>query len=221
MPPAGPMVEGRLRSVELRAALAFGEGEGALTSLDPDPVDGSWELAAARISAALATGQVDRARKHLEGWPPGAAPLGDIEHELSAALVELAEGSVAAACARAAMLLDRTDRDGVIRPYLDAGEPVIALLDAVARERPSRHLDEIVGRARQAQRPRIALIDSLSSRELEVLRYLPTRMGNAEIARALFVSTNTIKTHVKHIYQKLAAEGRDDAVRIALELGLL
>ena len=67
----------------------------------------------------------------------------------------------------------------------------------------------------------MAFVDPLSSRELEVLRYLPTRMGNAEIARTLYVSTNTIKTHVKHIYQKLAAADRDDAVRIARAGGLL
>ena len=109
----------------------------------------------------------------------------------------------------------------MVRPYLDAGELVIGLLELVARKHPSPHLDEILGRARQAQTPRIALIDPLSSRELEVLSYLPTRMGNAEIARALFVSTNTIKTHVKHIYQKLAAADRDDAVRIARDSGLL
>ena len=221
LPPLGPMVEGRIRSVEVRAASALGEGDDIWSTLDPGLLERSWELTAAAIAAALRAGQIDRARKHVDGWPPLASPLGEIEHELSTALVELAEGSVAAACGRAAVLLDRTDRDGVIRPYLDAGEPVIGLLEVVARERPSRHLDEILGRARQAQTPRIVLVDPLSGRELEVLRYLPTRMANAEIARALFVSTNTIKTHVKHIYQKLAADDRDDAVRIARELGLL
>jgi ATP/maltotriose-dependent transcriptional regulator MalT len=221
IPPAGPMVEGRLTSIELRAGVALGDGDDLLSGLDPELIGASWELAAAAVSAAIASGQVDTARKHLEGWPPSAAPLGDIEHELCIALVELAEGAVPEARARAAALLHRTDRDRVVRPYVDAGASVIALLETVEREHPSRHLDEVLGAARQAHTPRVELVDPLSGRELEVLRYLPTRMGNAEIASALYVSTNTIKTHVKHIYQKLAAADRDDAVRIAREIGLL
>ena len=54
-----------------------------------------------------------------------------------------------------------------------------------------------------------------------MLRYLPSRMSNREIGVELFVSLNTVKSHLKSIYRKLDVERRDDAVRRARQLGLL
>jgi LuxR family maltose regulon positive regulatory protein len=54
-----------------------------------------------------------------------------------------------------------------------------------------------------------------------VLDYLPTRLSNSEIASTLFVSTNTVKTHLRHLYIKLDVADRDDAVEKAAQLGLL
>ena len=61
----------------------------------------------------------------------------------------------------------------------------------------------------------------MSDREAEVLHYLPTIMSNADIAAELYVSVNTVKTHVKSIYRKLGANRRQDAVRRARQLRLL
>lgn len=221
MPPAGPMVEGRLRSVELRAGGALDDVSDVFSVVEPGAIGASWELAAAAVNAALATGRVDQARKYLDVWPSAAAPFGDIERELATALVEHAEGTSAAAHARIVVLLARTERDGLLGPYLDGGEPVVALLESVASGHPRGHLHVILERSRKSRDPRPALLGPLSRRELDVLRYLPTRMSNADIARTLYVSTNTIKSHVKHIYQKLAVTDRDDAVRVARGLGLL
>ena len=92
MPAAGPVIEGRLRSVELRAGL-LADGDGDDRSLpETGSMGSSWELAAAMVTAALVSGQVDVARKHLDAWPPLAAPFGEIERELCEALVERAEG---------------------------------------------------------------------------------------------------------------------------------
>ena len=66
-----------------------------------------------------------------------------------------------------------------------------------------------------------ALVEALSERELSVLRYLPSRLSNREIGDELFVSLNTVKSHLKTIYRKLDVERRDDAVRRARQLGLL
>jgi LuxR family maltose regulon positive regulatory protein len=60
-----------------------------------------------------------------------------------------------------------------------------------------------------------ALVEPLSSRELEVLALLPTHMSTVEMARKLYVSSNTIRTHVKAIYRKLGVNSRSDAVRQA------
>ena len=56
---------------------------------------------------------------------------------------------------------------------------------------------------------------------MEVLSYLPSRLTNAELAERCFVSVNTIKTHMAHIYQKLAVPNRNEAIARARELGLL
>lgn len=63
--------------------------------------------------------------------------------------------------------------------------------------------------------------DDLSSRELAVLRLLPSEMSFREIGSALFVSHNTVKTHAQRIYRKLGADSRAEAVAKARELRLL
>jgi ATP/maltotriose-dependent transcriptional regulator MalT len=68
---------------------------------------------------------------------------------------------------------------------------------------------------------RIRVLERLSDRELAVLRFLPTMMSNAEITAEMFVSVNTVKTHLKHVYSKLDVTDRRDAVRRARELRLL
>jgi LuxR family transcriptional regulator, maltose regulon positive regulatory protein len=65
------------------------------------------------------------------------------------------------------------------------------------------------------------LLEPLSERELAVLRFLPTMMSNAEIAVEMFVSVNTVKTHLKHVYRKLDVADRRDCVKRARELRLL
>lgn len=61
----------------------------------------------------------------------------------------------------------------------------------------------------------------LSERELNILRYLVGSMTTAEIASALYISVNTVKTHQRAVYQKLGVSGRREAVHRARELRLL
>ncbi len=63
--------------------------------------------------------------------------------------------------------------------------------------------------------------DPLTYRERELLAYLPTRLTNPEIAKRLYVSINTVKTHMAHIYRKLGATSRDTAIERAREMGLI
>lgn len=64
-------------------------------------------------------------------------------------------------------------------------------------------------------------VEPISQRELEVLGHLPTHLSYPEIGDVLYVSTNTVKTHVKAIFRKLAVSRRADAVNRAREFGLL
>jgi LuxR family transcriptional regulator, maltose regulon positive regulatory protein len=65
------------------------------------------------------------------------------------------------------------------------------------------------------------LLDALSDSELRVLRYLPTNLTAPEIARELYVSPNTVKTHIRNLYSKLGTHRRSAAVESARALGLL
>ncbi len=63
--------------------------------------------------------------------------------------------------------------------------------------------------------------ESLSERELQVLRLLDSELSGPQIARELFVSHNTLRTHTKHIFTKLDVTNRRAAVRRARQRGLL
>jgi LuxR family maltose regulon positive regulatory protein len=56
---------------------------------------------------------------------------------------------------------------------------------------------------------------------MEVLRYLAEMLSTAEIAAAMFISVNTVRTHIRSILRKLAVSRRNQAVRRARERGLL
>ena len=63
--------------------------------------------------------------------------------------------------------------------------------------------------------------EPLSQAEIRVLRYLPTSLSVPEIAGQLYVSVNTVRTHMRHVYDKLGAHRRHEAVERARILGLL
>ena len=65
------------------------------------------------------------------------------------------------------------------------------------------------------------MADPLTSAERRVLDLLPTQLSAPRIAARLFVSGNTVKTHMSHLYTKLGVTTRTDAVERARELGLL
>ena len=60
-----------------------------------------------------------------------------------------------------------------------------------------------------------SLIDTLSARERDVLRFLPSRLTVREIAAELYISVNTLKFHMRAIYRKLGVNTRAEAVEVA------
>ena len=65
------------------------------------------------------------------------------------------------------------------------------------------------------------LPDNFSSRELEVLKCLAAGSSNEKIAEQLFISKNTVKTHIQNIYHKLEVNNRREATSKALTIGLV
>jgi len=76
-------------------------------------------------------------------------------------------------------------------------------------------------RAEAARTRQDGLIEQLTDRELAILRLLPAPASLRELAAELFVTPNTLKTHLRAIYRKLGAESREEAVISARERGLL
>jgi LuxR family maltose regulon positive regulatory protein len=135
-------------------------------------------------------------------------------------------GDVAAAGDALERALDLAEHDRVLLPFLV--HPVPALLERYAGQ-GTAHTNLIaeifslsVGQHSAVPVPASEpLREPLTETEARVLRYLPTELSKPEIANELYVSVDTIKTHVKHLYAKLEVHSRREAVRRARELGLL
>ncbi|MFL6182869.1 MAG: response regulator transcription factor, partial [Actinomycetes bacterium] len=101
------------------------------------------------------------------------------------------------------------------------GPMVSAPLGTIARE-PGNHQSaamSLIDESHQMESP--AFIQPLTTQELAVLMFLPTLRSNSEIAAAMHLSTNTVKSHLKAIYRKFGVERRRDAVVRAHQLELL
>jgi DNA-binding NarL/FixJ family response regulator len=80
----------------------------------------------------------------------------------------------------------------------------------------SRVLDRFAELSRQAQAP-----ETLTEREIEVLRLIAKGSANKEIATELNISNSTVKTHIASIFQKLGANDRTEAVTQAIKKGII
>ena len=116
-----------------------------------------------------------------------------------------------------------------VLPFLLAGEPLRKLLLQTLAEgvavAEARHLLQtfVVLKSRQvaASSGHTVLAEPLSEREMEVLRLLSTHLTRPEIAQQLYLSENTVRSHVRNIYGKLDVHSRQAAIQRAEELGLL
>ena len=147
-----------------------------------------------------------------------------IEIVMLQALAHQAQGDMPAALASLERAVTLAEPEGYVRIFADEGTPLVPLLRAVAkqgtRQNYARRLLATVGRTETGSPTTLALIDPLSERELDVLRLLGTELDGPAIARELMVSLNTMRTHTKNIYAKLAVTNRRAAVRRAAELDL-
>jgi LuxR family maltose regulon positive regulatory protein len=229
--PAPPLLDAPFRVLRSRLALAEGDLVAADAALDHGELAENGELLVAAARVALARDDVARAETLLGPVLGGEASIlyerARIEAAVLKALASTRAGDASAAHTWIEHALDLAEPEGVRGPFLDAAPGVSEPLRAAIRLGTAHRwlvaalLAVADGRAGEPAALPNELLEPLSEREQVVLRYLPTLMSNPEIAGELFVSVNTVKTHLKSIYRKLGVSHRREAVRRARELRLI
>jgi LuxR family maltose regulon positive regulatory protein len=201
----------------------------SLISGDEDAVQAAWTLAERAVAAAEAQGLgtaplCGLAHLAMGRALTGLARLAEAEKQLERALEILAVDSVVVHRAFALLLLAPVRRrlgdvSGARRLVEQAREMIAGFTE------PGVLLPgvlEQVERSLTAASPRqIGVGAPLTERELAVLRLLSTALSKREIGRELFVSENTVRTHVQAVYRKLEVATRAEAVQRAGEMGLI
>ena len=112
-------------------------------------------------------------------------------------------------------------QEGFFRTILEQGEETVRFLAELGLEGAQGAFVETLAEACRAEPVDELGAQDLSEREAVVLQCLPTHLSNQEIAAQLYVSPNTLKTHLRNIYRKLGVSSRREAVARAAALGLL
>ena len=236
----------RTRALQLHALVRLGETELAEHTLaglgEQDRRRGEMHIAVAALR--LARDDPDAATVALTPVLDGSAPVPPWTWLAHAFMLEAtardALGDPAAAGRALERALDLAQSDGALMVFVL--HPAPGLLERYARH-STRHaalISEILNRLPGDQRgpaghremasshtragpagSALRLTEPLSQGEIRVLRYMPTNLSTPEIARELSLSVHTIRTHIRHLFAKLGAHRRTEAVARARALGLL
>ncbi len=165
-----------------------------------------------------------------------------IEIQALRAVTQAAAGDKEAAVTSLAEALTLAQPQGYVRVFVDEGQPINDLLRqfvAAQRSQPTAVGDvplSYLGQLMRAFEPEMGngesgrkrrgvgipgLVEALSERELEVLGLIAAGKPNRDIADELYVTVDTVKKHITHIFEKLGASNRTEATARARELGLL
>ena len=165
------------------------------------------------------------ARRRVEAHQQGRT-RSDVEMLVLMALLHFAHQRQSQAWQRLREALALAHAEGYQRLFLDEGEPMMALLRAVlpmiGKEAPDTYVRTLLRAFARQQLEQFApaaagspgsarLIEPLSPQEHRVLRLLVAGFSNPEIAEAMVVSNNTVKTQVQSIYRKLGVSSRKEA----------
>jgi LuxR family maltose regulon positive regulatory protein len=223
-------VEARGRALQVQVRMGDAEPvQLALDALEPRDRD----RAPMRVARAVLELERDNPEHAIEALAPvieGAAPVlyerwARVEALLLDATARDRLGDRRVAEESLEQALDLAEPEGLILPFMLW--PDRELLERHPKHRTahatliSTILDTLAGRDATQRGPVAPLRDDLSDAELRVVRFLPSNLTASEIASELMVSTNTVRTHMRHIYAKLDAHTRSEAVARARELGLV
>lgn len=139
-----------------------------------------------------------------DAWPDCRILLG-LPGDSPGALADLLEHG---ACGCVALTATRTAAWRLLATIAAGG---VALPDAV--------VTELLARLQQRRRPRSDRVRNLTAREREILHQLAQGRQYKEVARAIGISLDTVRTHVRRLYGKLGVNNRTDAIRAAQPAG--
>jgi LuxR family maltose regulon positive regulatory protein len=205
-------------------ALRFdpGKAQGLIDALDQTRIES--HILHARL--LLVDGFARAAAEVLEPLPPPSRRRLRVERSVLWALVWLDRDVEAANHhLRAALLESQPER--LIRSIIDPGLDVHKLLTSCPVDTATGpFVEELVNASIHSVAPRRAgiarsIVQPLSAREVTVLRYLSSRLTYEEVASALYVSINTLKSHVKSVYRKLGVTSRAEAVTVGRDLRVI
>jgi LuxR family transcriptional regulator, maltose regulon positive regulatory protein len=220
------------RSFLVHALIRLGETERAEQALagvgdhERDSGEMRISLATLRLAQDNPNAAIGALAPVLHGSAPVRGPTRLAQAFLLEAIARGALGDPAASGRALERALDLAERDGVLLWFVL--HPVPGLLERHARHGTAHAaliadiLSLLAGRklAPPPAGPQPPL-EPLSDSELRVLRYLPTNLTGPEIAGELYVSHNTVRTHISHLYAKLGTHTRAETVARARALGLL
>jgi LuxR family maltose regulon positive regulatory protein len=222
-----PRITGWLAATQARLGMPHQARATLAGSLaEPDPRGAIGNARAVILIAEEDPGTALEALRDVRDTTQGVPGFTLVEAHLLAGAAHLHLGDRSAAAVAAEAALAAAEPDRLIFPF--AMTEAADLLDAVPRHETAHGalLADIIDLLRGASVPstdreRVSPPEELSPSELRVLRYLPTNLTRPEIARELYVSINTVNTHIRNIYSKLGARDRSSAVQRARELRLL
>jgi LuxR family maltose regulon positive regulatory protein len=218
---AGSTAQVLLTSDAADLALLLGQLSRAEAALDGVPSRNTW-IAVPRARLALLGGNPKHALLFiLEGQRRGRVErYGQLDLAVLRAAAELALGREDDATASLLRAINQAEKSGVIVPFHLLPHETLAQLAGLSPEAEAfvaRH--ELRGTSYLA--PYTAVAGALSERELIVLRALEPGATVEQIAKKLFVASNTVKAQLRSIYRKLNVSTRTEALLVAAELGLL
>ncbi len=189
------------------------------------------EIRIAEASLRIVEGDQEAAIVVLAPVTDGTAPLRDahlwdVQAFLLQAIARDALGDASAARRGLERALDRAAPEKLLFPFLY--DPAPELLDRHRRSGTAHagliaEILNVLAGSEPGSRPSGPgrLREPLSHAEARVLRYLPTKLAAPEIADEMYLSVNTVKTHMRHLYDKLGVHRRHEAVEQARALGML
>lgn len=222
---APPWVAEQVDLAEVRLMVALGDLEGAARRAALLP-GATSETISVQILVAAECNDMDGARLLLDTWPDPPNQRSRLQQIFWQCILH--DGDTADSVLvdrRMRELLSAAEDGGQVQLLFEAGTCGRRLLRERCAVAPTLFLQRLVDvpppRARGAVARMPQSVEQLTDRELMVLRYLPTRLDNTEIAAELDVSVNTLKTHVKHIFRKFDVSSRRGAVEAAERFHLL